>query len=965
MKQFMRGALLTVLLLAATGTAASAAPESGAITLQNDFVTYVIAKEGALVTRVTDRAGGGDILSKNTPSPFCYLYADDMAARTLPVSAALEGGRLRVSFADGTQLEFTAEAKPEYLAFTLESPIPSAYKGLVFANTQLAYDLDGDAAFSGVGCAMTWNVDPTYYPDAKSRHVMARVLNKTGETDRPLPGSKFAAIFAPRSRHRDILKAVANDIARGEAAKSSVGGAFALDSPANFGDYMIVYTSAAANVPAWKALAATYGIDQIDFHQGARTFRQGSMRFTRQKSARNFKAHIALPLKEAGIQAGLHTYAHFICAQDKTVLTDPAWQRQLEVLETYTLKEDVSRAASMLPTIENAAEASLKDGFFDRNTVYVLVDQEIMKYTQAGPEGFMVRRGQCGTKRAAHAAGAEIRHLGGMFNMFSPDLDSELFLQVARWTAQAYNEGGFGMIYLDALDGLWSQRPPEEAWYYSAKFTNEIMRNCETDPIMECSSMSPGFWISRSRMGAWDYPQAGYKAYNRLHAEDNLAFTDCYLPTTLGWYHMYPSQDNTANRFQFFDDIDDLGALSVAYDMGMVFNPAPSATSSAAYLRNGRRFAGIYSPLRKSGYFAEDVKARVRAHPEKEFAIAEKSPGQWAFFEKKYLHSKLYDINAPGRSVITASNPFEAQKPFVRIEGHLSSGSDEGTVLLPLDFAAPLKGQTLSAILAADLDKARALRVKVVGNGSGDAICIRLTSVSVVYSNFSTSDYVIRLDFEGEREFVLAEPDNGDIGDLVFPGKAEPFIVPLYGYYREEFVFPNVTELEVFLSGDCEGVRMSGVTATAQVSNAIASPRISSGDASITFETSVGENEYLEYFPGDARATKYDGAGKATPVAVTSAGGGLPELPRGAFELGVSAANEYAANMPLRATVTLGFTGPEVEGSGGNPGAEYKPAPAVEAARPGWIIWLAAGAGAALVAGAVVVVLRGRRRRMG
>jgi len=964
---------------AGPGDAFGLSQDGASVTIQNDLVTYVIAKEGAIVTSIASRADGADIINKEapaparamnipsgaqvapvnaaaeTPSPFCYFYTDDITARVTPVSAALEDGKLRIGFADGTTLDFIVAPKPGYIAFTLDSDIPDRYTGLVFANAALDYDLGGGGGtFSGIGYAMTWNVDMTYYPDAKSKHVMARVLNKTGATDRDVRGSKFAVIYAPKNQHREIMQAVNRDMADGDIAKSMVGGPFAMDSKANYGDYMIVGKSATKHVAEWKSIGETYGIDQISFHQGGGTFIQGSMRFTEQKNTEDFRRNVAEPLKEAGIQSGFHTYAHFISTKDEDLLTDPKWQQQLDVRETFTLKEDVSRSAKTLPTAESTAEVSMKTGFFDANTVYVLVDQEIMKYKQVGASSFEVERGQCGTKKAPHAAGAEIRHLGGVFGMFSPDLDSELFLQVARWTAQAYNEGGFEMIYLDALDGLWMQRP-EEAWYYSAKFTTEIMKHCDIDPIMECSAMTPGFWISRSRMGAWDYPTAGYKEFNRSHVLANLEFVDSYLPTTLGWYHMFPSKDNTANRFQYFDDIDHLGSLSVAYDMGMVFNPEPNMGSTEAYKRNGRRFADIYSPLRKSGYFSEEAKARVRDNPDREYAVAETSPGQWAFVEKKYIRAKLYDINVPGRSAIAAENPFEAQKPFIRIEGHLSSGAAEGTVLLPLDAETDLKGQTLNAALEADLSDARALRVNVKGNNSDDAACIRLTSMSGSLGTPSVSDYLIRLGFEGTREFVLAEPDNGSLGDLDFPGKTDS----LYSYYREDFVFERVTEIQVYLSGECEGVRMSDIVAAAHVSNAIQTPTIFFGDTSIAFHTSVGENEFLEYFPGGGTATKYDGEGKAETVAINIFGEELPDIPTGEFEVGVVCENAFSTEAPVRATVTLGFSeAPGLSEPDEAPGAAAAPKPGVD-----WEILLAAGGGLLLAGGAVFAALRRKQRK--
>jgi len=138
--------------LASTGIS----QDDASVIIQNDLVTYVIAKENAIVTSIADRAGGADIIGKESPSPFCYLYTGDMDSRVTPASAALEDGRLRVGFADGTRLDFIVQAESGYIAFTLDSPIPDAYTGLVFANSTLDYDLDGgDAVFCGVGCAMT------------------------------------------------------------------------------------------------------------------------------------------------------------------------------------------------------------------------------------------------------------------------------------------------------------------------------------------------------------------------------------------------------------------------------------------------------------------------------------------------------------------------------------------------------------------------------------------------------------------------------------------------------------------------------------------------------------------------------------------------------------------------------------------------------------------------------------------
>ena len=350
---------------------------------------------------------------------------------------------------------------------------------------------------------------------------------------------------------------------------------------------------------------------------------------------------------------------------------------------------------------------------------------------------------------------------------------------------------------------------------------------------------------------------------------------------------------------QYFDDIDHLGSLSIAYNMGIVFNPSP-AGQNAAYLRNGTRYAEIYSALRKSNYFSEAVKQIIRDNPQKEYAVQQKGDGSWAFFEKYYTATKLYDINTAGRSTIAANNPFEAQQPFVRIEGYQSSTATTGTTLLNLNSNADIRTQTLSASINVNINSQRALRVTVTGNNSNDAICIRLNCVTSTES--SVADYVIRLNFEGEREFILSERDNGTFSDISFPGKYDDH----YAFLRADFNYSQVTGIQVYLSGACTGVRMSSIVATPAVTNAISNPTITIGGSSVTFNTTVSHSEYLEYMPGSATATKYSGTGAETTVTVT---GVLPIVGSGAFEAEISA---DGAAMPIRATVTFGFTGPEV-----------------------------------------------------
>jgi len=292
---------------------------------------------------------------------------------------------------------------------------------------------------------------------------------------------------------------------------------------------------------------------------------------------------------------------------------------------------------------------------------------------------------------------------------------------------------------------------------------------------------------------------------------------------------------------------------------------------------------------------------------EKEDAAAQKSNGVWDMFEKHYVKEKLYDINTAGRSAINGRNPYGEQAPFIRIEGHRSAGGGGGVPRMALDENTDLNSQNSTAAFPGEIDLSnnRALTARVLGNNSGDALCVKLRNES--FGNYAESDYLIKLDFEGWREFVLAERDNGSLNGYGFP--FDRSYMYMYHEYREEQEYDRISGIEILKSGSCDGVRISSVVAKTQESNVVKNPKVQIDGASVAFNAAIGETQYLEYMPGDRTAKLYSKDGSAIDVAVTRSGDF--EIPQGDFTAAVSA---DSAVMPLRATVTFGFTGPEVTG---------------------------------------------------
>ncbi len=270
--------------------------------------------------------------------------------------------------------------------------------------------------------------------------------------------------------------------------------------------------------------------------------------------------------------------------------------------------------------------------------------------------------------------------------------------------------------------------------------------------------------------------------------------------------------------------------------------------------------------------------------------------------EKYYVSKKLNRIDS-GENVISGNNPFEAQKPFIRIQNYSSTDGSDPITLITFDETKELTSQTLSKTLPnLNLMNNLAFKIKVYGNNSNDAIAIKVGSVATSEKGYDL--YVIPLNFEGWKEFVLAEPDNGD---LTLKYGFSPKLVE-YGYYRAHVDYKLINGVSIATSGNCEGVKVGTLTAEAHINNPIVNPTVSLGSESVTFNTTLNSSEYLEYNADDAVAYVYDAIGNVREVTVT---GTTPTVPGGDFEATLTGTD--SDTMPMRAEVTFGFAGKELK----------------------------------------------------
>ena len=864
--------------------------------LENARAQIAIHHADSCVLLVIDKATGENIRGEETPF---FALLDEAKNLIVPTAVTLQNDTFQITTPLG---DFSVQVgvEEDYFTFTLTTALPEgAYKCLL-ANVKYAYDASNKENTGACGIAMTYWVDPVFYPDAKDCQTRGEITRHLQDVN-----GKYALIIAPIVQQKDIIKKVSLTIDRKVGLASEIGGAWGRDCRMNFGNYLIDFETGPEYIQSVLEFYKTVGIDQVDFHQCELSFRQGDFKFERYESAAEFKKNVTDVLEAQGIQTGLHTYTAYIRYDCDGIMADPKWQKQIGVLETFVLARDISADGDFVPTAESTEKVSNDYGFMARNTPYILVGEELIEFENA-PDGFKVKtRGAAGTKAVAHRAGEEIRHLDGYYRGFAPVPGSELFLQIARNTAKAFNEGGFSMIYLDALDGIRIHSGLEDFWYFAAMFLCELLQYCRKTPLIEYSTIRPSLWPARGRVGAYDYPNRGYKDFLRVHLAENLAFIDRYSAPTLGWYNFYPFNEhfpgNEHVKYQHTDDIAFMGSLAVMYDFSMVHTTTiPDFMEKYAGLRRNVALYRKYDDLRKAGYFAPEYLEKVKKNPwECHLTDTENGP---RFAEKKYQFVKLTDLADAERNTGAYTNPFAAQTPFVRIEALLGANGGEPMTLMELDENRDITQQNLVVQYPADIDlnKKIAKKVRVKGNGKkGSAIAIE-HRWETFKSNRSYLLYIIDTDFEGWREFTLVETDNGERPDLTFDEGQN-----LYACYRSEMNNRMVSKTEIRTCGDVTGVRMGNVTGCAHSYEVLKDPTLTVGDTKVTFICELLSTEYIEF---DGKTAKiFDRYGNEREIFFQSD----LEVPAGDFAATLSAKSLNGG--VARAKLTFGFTGKVIE----------------------------------------------------
>lgn len=637
----------------------------------------------------------------------------------------------------------------------------------------------------------------------------------------------------------------------------------------------------------------------------------------------NFKALVSDKLRKYGILSGLQTYAFYIDDDCDGLLSDPNWQKQFEITEEYTLAEDINKGSRTIKTVESLDNAGTGTGWLHRAWDLVLIDDELIKINVSSfgnKEITVVERGRFNTEAVEHKAGTKVRRIGSYYGGLTPQIGSDLYYEVARLTGEAYTNGGFDMVYFDAIDGVWHHIPTGTAFggyhYYTTEFLRETLEHCETKPITEV--YNPSQYVAHSYTPAYDYANRGYKEYMKYHSEFNKTYLNSYFFATMGWYNFYPQKDianwvdnpnamppNTMYEYQHTDDIDLLGSLCVAYNYSMVFSNLESYNTLPKNRANIDRFVQ-YDKLRKAGYFPESIKEQIR-ESKYEHALVDKGNGNWAMVQKSYDQARVNNLADSSSNYIEGSNPFKEQTPFIRIESDWSSVGENPIVMADMDPSKPFTTNQMVYNYDERVNATghHAVNVRVYGNGKGGAICISLESPKV--SDDNQIDYVIPMNFTGWKEFTLVATDT-----FLYPKNYFPHWSNRDSYnfkiYRGPVDFANLSKMSIYSYGDMSGVMMDDIKLTKQCDAPMVDPTITLDNGKrITFNCTIASSEYLEYNGTDA--VIFDSFGNFR--AVESITGDI-SIDSGDYKITLTAKGTVDG-AKLRGKLTIGFTGEELK----------------------------------------------------
>lgn len=872
------------------------------IIFQTDYLIYELSETGQNL-QFTDTHSG---LNRSLCTPCAFIT--DIDHTVIPaVGAALENDILSVRFADQTTAEIQVHCNQTYITFTLRAVSRTDFLSISYVNIQLHEE---PSPFCGCLMGLTLATHMLEHPGDNSilRASAYPHIGLFSTARSPYP-SKAAVIGAPGVSLRDIQKCVLKEIPAGEIPLSHKGGPYS-DTVAKEAQGIYTVFSLTVNDDTIDDVIDSmkrYGITQIALHHYGH-YSQGDFHFDKSifpNGMADFK-RIVDRLHSENFLVGIQPYAFFLVPNASYV--SPVPHKDLDVLRTFTLKEDISATDTTLLVAESTDGVTPVQEYVFVNSPYLWIDDELIRFRQVENGCFSpCERGAYGTVPAPHKANASVRQLKEYFMLPLARVNSELFYEIARNTAAFYNECGADFMYMDALDGAFVLDGEDYVWYHAMDFIREMFQYLERDPIFDCcfNPAYTGSWYVRSRYGAIDDSLLAHRECVDAHLNYNLTTAHRMgITPELGWINLFPKHDNAPNLWQnevfLPEDLEHLCAKAFATGSSLAFLITFHMMKSLPY-------AEVYCDILQK-YAAFRERHEPTAATEGYLTI----PGNSAILETDTLIKAKHTTDTAehcGDSLI-AKNDFHEQHASFRFQALCAAGDYDdpnAVTLLELPENEPVTTKSFRFSTPINANGNRGLGVWCWGDNSGAVICIGLRKTSK--NSQKNSQHFIRLNFTGWKYFAFYEPQNGMLPTDIWPRKELIYttynsLQSYYHYYRLNLDYSAIEGVDITVTAPCKA-RLKSIRLVPHTAPAWVEPTIETACSSLTVHTTVPADSILSFDGKDCVITDNVGTVLEKPICT-----GSFQLPTGESTIRVTHKGDDCS---VRAKLTVTVRGEKLQ----------------------------------------------------
>ena len=865
------------------------------VLIETKYLRYEISSEGRNVCFYDLVSGQNRVIE----GPCAKVTLHDRS-EVYPVSAVRNGDILSLSFENGVAVDVGICEHESYVTFTLVNVSSEDFLSISFVNIELD---DASESFVGALLSMTLSTQMQEHP-GDNRLLIASGYPRIGlfSTKRSKFPIKAAVIGAPKELLTTIERTVLDEIPDGELPKSKKGGPYAEFVKKEAQDTYTIFSETVSmeNVDALIADMKRFAIKQINLHHYGH-YIQGDFRCY-EKQFPNGIADLKKVVErfhEAGILVGLQTYAFLLGPKSKYITPVP--HRDIDTMHEYILQEDISPEDMTLKLVEDTTVAV---DTFGKNSLYYWIDDELVKISCINGETFEVeQRGFYDTVPAAHKKGARVRQIKLLFGFPCAKAGSELFYEVARNTAEFYNELDADMFYIDAIDGTYQLEGEDYVWYHAVDFIREMFAHLKKDPIFDCcyNPQYNGTWFVRTRYGAMDTSSVAHRRFMDAHVKYNCEMAERMGVTPeLGWVSLYTDPNvrmNWQTDIIYPEDLEYICAKAYATGACMTHlegfhshHDWPLSDAHAAVLQK-------YDALKSKGEPSKSTKAFLR-EPDNAAYL-----NNGVLYKAKHIHGFLEESGGGFK----VDNPFDAQVPCFRLQALCAAGaydSADAVTLLDLDENVPVSPQKYSLKPMVAANGNRGLGVWCKGDGSNAIVCIKLKN------NNTEGEHFIRVNFTGWKYFAFYENQNEGLPVEDWPRRDVAYKTyrelgsKFYGHYRVNLNYEGINGVDIVVKGS-DNICLKPLRLVPHVEPVWKNPTVCFGDTSIRLHTELKANTNL-YFDGEkCTVTDYKGTVLETP-----SWSGNPLVKSGKQSVSVLADN---ADSHVRAKLTVTVHGEKLQ----------------------------------------------------